>query len=435
MVIRGSTGRSGEGAGRRSAAVRRAVRAVLASCAGAALAATALQAPAAAAPATAPAVAPPAEDPFYTPPSPLPDGRPGDVIRSRPSAFTVDPIGKTPYRGVKSWQVLYRSETVQGAPAAVSGTVLVPDKAWTGGGQRPLVSYAVGTRGLGDACAPSYTLTQGIDYEGFFIADALNRGWAVAVTDMEGLGTPGQHTYEVGGSQGKAVLNMARAAQRLPDAGLGDGPVGLWGYSQGGTSAGWAAQLAPAYAPELQLKGVFAGGVPADLRAVAAGLDGSPFVALMFMAAVGYDAAYPGLDLGSYLNDRGRELLRKAQDVCLLSVDGATTLIDTAFKKISDYTTSDPLGTPQWQRRLDENKLGGAAPAVPVLQTQAVFDEIIPFGQADTLHKAWCAKGANVTWKTYTIAEHATGMLWSEPDAMRFLADRFAGRPTAGNCA
>ncbi len=415
-----------------SITVRRVLRTVAASCVGLAMAATALQGTAAAAPQD---TSPPAEDPFYTPPAPLPAGAPGDVIRSRPAVFSMDPIGRSPYEGVKSWQVLYRSETVQGAPTAVSGMVLVPTKAWTGPGKRPLVSYAVGTRGLGDACAPSYTLTQGMDYEMFFVADALSRGWAVAVTDMEGLGTPGQHTYEVGGSQGKAVLNMARAAQRLPDAGLGGSPVGLWGYSQGGTSSGWAAQLADSYAPELDIKGAFAGGVPADLLAVAKGLDGSPFVGLMFMAAVGYDTAYPELDLEKYLNDAGRELLKKAESLCLVSVDGIGTLAGTLFKKISDYTTSDPLATPEWRQRLDENKLGSAAPSVPVFQTQAVYDEIIPFAQADTLHKAWCAKGANLTWKTYTFAEHATGMLWSEPDAMAFLSDRFAGKPVTGNCA
>ncbi|GAA2606310.1 lipase family protein [Actinomadura fulvescens] len=378
---------------------------------------------------------PPSQDPFYTPPSPLPAGKPGDIIRSRPSVFTVDPFGKTPFGGVKSWQVLYRSESVQGAPIAVSGTVLVPTKAWTGTGKRPLVSYTVGTRGLGDACAPSYTLTQGLDYEELFIADALSKGWAVAVTDMEGLGTPGQHTYEVGGSQGKAVLNMARAAQRLPEADLANAPTGIWGYSQGGTSAGWAAQLATTYAPELQLKGVVAGGVPADLRAVADNLDGSLFIALMFMAAVGYDTAYPELNLDRYLNDRGRALLAKAKDVCLLSFDGVATLFDTAFKKISDYTTTNPLQTPEWRARLDANKLGATAPSVPVFQPHATFDQIIPLKQADELHKSWCAKGANVTWKTYLLAEHVLGALQSEPDAVAFLGDRFAGKPTQGNCS
>ncbi|OLT27845.1 triacylglycerol lipase [Actinomadura sp. CNU-125] len=415
-----------------STTVRRLLRTAVACGMGVALAATALQAPAAAAPQE---FAPPAEDPFYTPPRPLPAGSPGDIIRSRESVFTIDPFSRNPVEGVTSTQVLYRSEDVHGDPIAVSGTVLVPQEEWDGQGERPLVTYGVGTRGLGDSCAPSYTMTQGLDYEMFFIADALNKGWAVAVTDMQGLGTPGLHTYEVGKAQGMAALNMARAAQRLPGADLDGNPVAAMGYSQGGTTAGWAAELAASYAPELDLKGVVAGGVPADLRAVAANLDGNLFAAFMFMSAAGYDAAYPQLDLESFLNDAGRELMETSADVCIASVDGIATFGETAFKKVGAFTTSDPLATPQWQAKLDENKLGSTAPTVPVLQTQAVFDQIIPFEQADALHRAWCAKGANVTWKTYTIAEHATGMVWTWPDAIDFLTDRFAGEPAQGNCA
>jgi hypothetical protein len=44
-------------------------------------------------------------------------------------------------------------------------------------GQRPLVSWAVGTRGVGDNCAPSYTMSQGADYEAPFIAAALACQW------------------------------------------------------------------------------------------------------------------------------------------------------------------------------------------------------------------------------------------------------------------
>ncbi|WP_235828061.1 lipase family protein [Actinomadura rubteroloni] len=409
-----------------STSLRRVVRSVLGSCVGVAIAATALQGTAQAAPAD---VTPPAQDAFYTPPSPLPQGKPGDVIRSRQSQYPT-------FGDAKAWQVLYRSESATGEPIAVSGTVVVPTKAWTGGGKRPLVTWGVGTRGLGDACAPSYTLATGLDYEALFVADALSRGWAVAITDMQGLGTPGQHTYEVGQSQGRAVLNIARAAERLDETGLGaDAPVGIMGYSQGGTSAGWAAQLAGTYAPDLQVKGTAAGGVPADLLAVAKSLDQGPFAALMYMAAVGYDAAYPELNLQKYLNDAGKKLLADTKDLCLVSVDVLPALFNTAFKKISDFTTTNPLDQPDWQARLKENRLGGTAPSAPVFQAQAVFDEIIPFQQADTLHKEWCAKGANVTWKTYLFAEHALGMVQSEPDSMAFLADRFAGKPAQGNCA
>ena len=212
----------------------------------------------------------PDQDAFYTPPSPLPAAQAGDVLRSRPSVFTLDPLDHAPVPGVTATQVLYRSTNAMGQANAVSGTVLVPTTPWLGGGARRVVWWGVGTGGVGDQCAPSYTLTQGADYEMLFIKAALDRGWAVAVSDYEGLGTPGLHTYVVGRSEGRAVLDMARAAIRLPGSGLSTNtPVGLMGYSQGGGAAGWAAELAGSYAPDLKIKGTAAGGIPGDLTAVA----------------------------------------------------------------------------------------------------------------------------------------------------------------------
>src|SRR5690606_1875525 len=156
--------------------------------------------------------------------------------------------------------------------------------------------------------------------------------------DYEGLGTPGQHTYVVGRSEGRAVLDMARAAQRLPGTGLSSStPVGLMGYSQGGGAVAWAAELAGTYAPELNLKGTAAGGIPGDLPAVAEFVEGGPVVALALLASIGLDAAYPELDLEDYLNDRGRDLMETADDLCLVSVDGASTLIGTVFTSRMDY--------------------------------------------------------------------------------------------------
>lgn len=376
----------------------------------------------------------PSDDAFYEPPSPLPAGSPGDIISSRPSRFTLDPIGKAPVANVTSTQVLYRSVDALGQPMAVTGTVLVPTTPWLGLGSRPLVSYAVGTRGVGDDCAPSYTLSQGADYEGLFIKAAIDQGWAVAVTDYQGLGTPGLHTYMVGPSQGHAVLDMARAAQRLPGTGLSTStPVGLMGYSQGGGAAGWAAELAGSYAPELKIKGSVLGGVPGDLTATAEFLDGSLAVAFALMASIGLDAAYPELDLESYLNDRGQQLVQTSQELCLVDVDGFSTLISTAFTDIDDYVTTNPLDTPAWQSRLAGTKLGKAKPNAPVFQYHGAVDEIVPFPQAAALRRTWCNKGATVTW-TVLPGEHLLGMVEGVPLGIPWMGARFAGIPTFGNC-
>lgn len=376
----------------------------------------------------------PSDDPFYEPPSPLPAAQNGDILSSRASRFTLDPIGKAPVEGVSSWQVLYRSTDALGAPMGVTGTVLVPTAPWRGAGSRPLVSYAVGTRGVGDDCAPSYTLSQGADYEGLFIKAAVDQGWAVAITDYQGLGTPGLHTYMVGPAQGHAVLDMARAAQRLPGTGLSSAtPVGLMGYSQGGGAAGWAAELAASYAPDLTIKGSVLGGVPGDLAATAEFLDGSLAVAFALMAAIGLDTAYPELDLENFLNARGQELVETSQELCLVDVDGFATLISTAFTDIDDYVTTNPLSTPAWQARLEGTRLGTVRPSAPVLQYHGLVDEIVPYRQAAELRRTWCDRGATVDWNVLP-AEHLLGLVQGQPLGITWMGARFAGLPTWGNC-
>ena len=375
----------------------------------------------------------PNEDGFYRPP-PL-SGRAGDVLRSRMSPFTLDILEEASEASVTARQVLYQSTDALGQPMAVSGTILVPTAPWTGKGGRPLVSYAVGTRGLGDACAPSYTLSHGVDYEDTTILSLLEQGWAVAVSDYQGSGTPGLHTYMVGPAEGHAVLDIARAAQRLMGTGLSTStPVGLMGYSQGGGAAGWAAELAQSYAPELKLKGSAIGGVPADLAATAEFLDGSPFVAFALMAALGLDAAYPELDLPKYLNDRGRMMLAAGEQGCLASIDGFGTLLgDTVLSRIDEYVTSNPLHTAAWQARLADVQLGKTKPSAPVFQYHGLLDEIVPFDQAAEARRKWCDLGADITWEVLP-AEHALGIVLGPPFAVGWLAERFAGMPTASNC-
>ena len=376
----------------------------------------------------------PSADSFYVPPTSV-TGAPGNIIRSRPSVLAADPVVQAPVSGVKSTQVVYNSTDVNGKAIAVSGTVLVPTTPYFGLGGRPLITFAVGTRGLGQNCAPSYSLANGDDYEASSINLALQKGYAVAVTDYQGMGLPGPHTYMVGKSLGYSVLDMARAAERLPGTGLSTStPVGIWGYSEGGAGAGWAAEEAASYAPELNLKGVAMGGVPADLLAVASMLDGSAFLSFELMTAVGYNTAYPSLNLNSYLNSAGKTLLSSMGSSCLVSVDGFGAIAGTAYKHVSDFTTSNPLANPAWQTAINANKLGNGKPTVPVYQYQAGGDDIVQFAQADTLHKEYCAKGVNETWQVFQNAEHALGMVDGQAPAIAFLSARFSFLPVFSNC-
>ena len=81
------------------------------------------------------------------------------------------------------------------------------------------------------------------------LESALKRGWVVAVTDGEGLGMRGPHTYGAGRPGGAAMLDIVRTAQALADSVEPSAPVLIWGYSEGGRCAAWAAELQPTYAP------------------------------------------------------------------------------------------------------------------------------------------------------------------------------------------
>ena len=353
---------------------------------------------------------------------------PGDVVSVQPSAFRVLPGVPT---ATRSWRIHYRSTDVRGRPNIVSGTVIVPRDGRTS--TRPLVTYAVGTVGLADTCAPSATFPRGTTTEAALVDGALQRGWAVAVTDYEGLGTPGVHTYTVGRAEGTAVLDAARAAERLPQArhaGVDtSSPVGIMGYSQGGQAGGWAAELAPSYAPDLHVQGTAVGGVPADLRKVAASHDGDEDSALVLMALIGHDAAYPRLHLKKYLNAEGTALARTLRQGCIAQETRAG-----AGRSLRELTVTDPLRQPDWQHALAADRLGTRAPADPVFLYQGTADRVISSDVGRGLRRRWCALDATVRWQAFPGAAHVTTALLGSSPAMDWLGARFAGKPTDGDC-
>jgi pimeloyl-ACP methyl ester carboxylesterase len=351
----------------------------------------------------------------------LPAGQHGDIIWCRPVA--------SPAPGAAAWQILYLSSTVTGAPAAVSGTVLVPTAPYQG--TRPVTAYASGTQGWGDQCAPSREMAAGDFDEQFGVNNLLAQGWAVAVTDYPGLGTPGDEDYTVGIAEGHAVLDVLRAATLLPEAGLsGSASMAIEGYSQGGGAAGWAAQLQPGYAPGLHLTGVAMGGTPANLQAVAANIDGSAFFAFLGGAAIGFNAAYPSLDPSSELTTKGQNALAQLDTMCQIPA-----LARFAGKRIEDYTIGgiNPITQPQWHAVLDANNLGTMKPQVPLLQYHGLLDEVIPYSVEQTLHSRYCAMGVTSKLSGYP-GDHVLTQVEAQAEVVSWISARLSGAPAPANC-
>ena len=96
--------------------------------------------------------------------------------------------------------MLYVSTTVDNTPVTVSGVVIVPGAGAPAAPPegRAVLSWAHGTTGLGDACAPSLQYPTGKAAELALAQVAVGRGMVYAATDYQGLGTPGPHPYAEG---------------------------------------------------------------------------------------------------------------------------------------------------------------------------------------------------------------------------------------------
>lgn len=373
---------------------------------------------------------PPRPD-FYEAPAEIPS-TPGTIIRTEPATFLLDPLGLSS-SVVTATRVMYSSTDGDGNPIAVTGTVFVPKTDYLGASDRPLISYAPGTQGMGDKCAPSRQMAEFVEYEAPGIARTVGRGYAVAMTDYQGLGTPGSHTYMAREAQGHAVLDMAKAAENLEGSGLdGDTPVGLMGYSQGGGSVASAAELAGSYAPELDVKGSAIGAPPADLGAVGKNLDSGFYMAFATFAMLGV-AQSEHIDPTEVLNEEGMDVAARVEQSC------TTDLLNFSFKNSRSYTKtgqsiSELLDQEPFASALEEQRIGKLTPNAPVEINHAIGDDVIPYRVGKRLGSDWCDKGTRVTFNPGLTPTHVGGFIPHIEKSMIFFESRFAGKNRANSC-
>ncbi len=374
----------------------------------------------------------PEDDPFYDVPADIADYRNGAVIDSRP----IEPrVFEVPLPA-QAWQVKYRTEDRTGRPSATVTTVLVPDAPWKGEGPRPLLSYQTAEDGVAGKCAPSYAFNAGVTHalsnsyaELALVALAVGRGWAVSVPDYEGP----RSEFLVAGVQAKGVLDGIRAARRFAPAGISrEAPIGLWGYSGGGLATLTAAQWQPSYAPELPIAAVAAGAPATDIRQSIEALSGSYAGGAVAMGINGFLRAYPGLRLMQYLSESGREKVRASAGDC---IDDAA--IRYPLLRIEQLEASpQALERPPVARMLRANSPLhiDRVPRAPIYHYHSALDELAPIRPARATMRRFCEHGA-VVQRVEPLGGHLTVVATGAPGAMRFLADRFAGKPPVDSCA
>lgn len=369
---------------------------------------------------------------FYLPSVQANTGTNGDLV-SYKTAY-LDLGNNIPINN--SWNIMYRSKDAKGVPNLVTGTVIVPQTAWQGKGNRPIISYAIGTHGLAQGCAPSQQLQSGKDYETANIIAALKEGYAVVISDYAGYTTGATPTYLAGISQGHAILDIVNAAKQIPSVGLAqNAKTAIWGYSQGGQSATWAAQLqANNYVPNLNLVGIAAGGVPGDFLTTARYLDGNNGSSFMLQGVIGLAQQYPeAIPLNTIANSIGQTAIVRAKSQCVFQ-----SLFEFMNKDLSTYTqgnkTLDQLlvELPEIKNVLNQQNLGGQKLSVPFYQYHGQADEFIPLDQSYALKQNYCSKFSNVTYDLYP-GEHIITQFQAAPTVLSWLKDRFDGKTSLIN--
>ncbi|MEV0248669.1 lipase family protein [Nocardia sp. NPDC050712] len=332
-----------------------------------------------------------------------------------------------------AWQLLYRTTDAAGDPTATVTTVLRPRT----GPVEGLIAYQAATDASAPQCAPSFALRHGApdQYDSALdliqIDQMLSAGHAISIADWLGpkgaMFSPNQPGY--------AVLDAVRAAEGFTPLGLSgvDTPVAVTGYSGGSLGTAWAAQVHPAYAPEIRLVGAAMGGWTTPVGPYLESLDSGPFSGFLPSLLPGMMRADPQLAAAfdKYLTPAGHALLAAGDSKCV-----TPNVAQHAFLRMDDYLTI-PFSRLLEQVRASfaDVDFGSAVPTAPLFLYNAVHDEILDIAAADQAVTRWCAAGAQIAYTRDQLSEHISLNISATPAVLRWIDERLSGQAAPAGCS
>lgn len=367
----------------------------------------------------------PVPDDFYATPDVLTDP-PGTLLAWEPYTRNIP-------ANAQAWTILYTTTRDDDTPAVASGLVVVPTAPTTE--PVPLITWAHGTTGIAEGCAPS-VLADGLETGAFFILDqVIDEGWALVATDYVGLGTEGPHPYLIGDQQARSVLDATRAARQLEGIDLSDETV-VWGHSQGGHAALWTGQLAETYAPDVGVIGVAALAPAANLPGLVDSLEditgGSLFGSYVLQA---YSEIYPDVDFNTAVLPRNQVLTREMADRCLAE-RSILLSIGASLIQGQNVWDGDPMAGPLGPHLL--NNVPQDEIAVPLFIGQGLADQLVLPSAQEAYVAQRCEMGTNLEYRTYEGRDHVPLVETDSPlipDLVQWTTDRLNGTVATSTCA
>lgn len=345
------------------------------------------------------------------------------------------PVAST---AVDTYLMTFESRWPDGREAQAVAQLNVPR---TPADERILFTFAPGSTGLVEACAPSADFAGGGGFEtyGRYTLAYAGQGFASVMPNYLGFFDVGVlQPYFVREAEGQVVLDAARAAIEalaMLDAGTVVDDVFVGGFSQGGHAAFAAADLASSYAPDLPLRGVLGFGPSGELATL--------FRAFTYAAPwvlYAWETFYPGrvdpaeILLGGY----AASLATDAERFCVGGVQRyypptPEDLYLPAFASSLQAGTLDETH-PEIAELFAENDAGLRGHGLPVMVLQGVNDPVAPLEDQHRHVAAMCDAGSPVRYPNYVRTRHETRFLGFVPaiDWMRALA---SGAEPPSDCA
>jgi Secretory lipase len=375
----------------------------------------------------------PSQDPFYsyTGSTPLSQIAPGTVLNERPVSVVIEDLTVP----VSAEQLLYRTTGEEGQPTVTVTTVVKPLLALG----TSIIAYQTAYDALGSECDPSYTLQGGntgdtvAQVEAAAIATYAAAGFTVTVPDYEGENLD----WGAGQESGYNTLDAIRATENYLNVGSST-KVGMLGYSGGSIATEWASELAPSYAPALNIVGAASGGVPVDFAHNLTYISGDQDWAGVIPAILVTVGRAFGVNISQYLSSYGEQVTSAVSGECIASF--AASYPGLTIQQLLGPQYQNPFQIPALVTIMNKLIMGtGGTPAEPVLlgvgNADGTGDGIMIAGDVEALAHEYCQRGVAVTFDEYAGLQHTPAAVPFEADALTFLEGRMLGLPAPDGCA
>lgn len=333
----------------------------------------------------------------------------------------------------RAFKLKYVTTDAFGRRTPSMGTVFVPKGRAPKGGW-PVISWAHGTSGIGDGCAPSSVGPAMPARDWAYLGTWMRQGYAIVASDYAGLGTTGVHAYLHNRSTAHNVVDMVKAARRFSQSHLPESQrlSNKWvviGQSQGGGGAIATASYATEFGGKgLDFRGGVGTGTPAFIELLVSlpgpgvlPVDASQaLTAYLLYILVGMREVHPELDIDSALTPKGRHFVDLAETACIIELEETVKghamgdFFNRPLASLPGYveTARAYLGMPE------------TGFEKPIFLANGLVDTDVPMETTAAYVGLLRAGGADVTFRTYPT-DHNTTMQASLVDSVPFVKRLF----------